>query len=142
MPKTSFLWTIINTNSLTVGGFVEEKFERFGVKASCWGGRMQDEVPETKFLISPGGIRVPLLFDEENSPLPKVKLPTPIISVGFPKTATTSMFSFFHCGGYASSHYRCSQKKGRFHCGDCIQNNIQMGRKPIFKNCKCCAELL
>eukprot|EP00588_Corethron_pennatum_P007045 CAMPEP_0194291950 /NCGR_PEP_ID=MMETSP0169-20130528/44547_1 /TAXON_ID=218684 /ORGANISM="Corethron pennatum, Strain L29A3" /LENGTH=569 /DNA_ID=CAMNT_0039039981 /DNA_START=154 /DNA_END=1860 /DNA_ORIENTATION=- len=127
--------TIINTDSPTIGEFVEENFERFGVKASCWGGRMQDEVPETKFSISSGGIHVPLLFDEENPPPPKLKLPTPVISVGFPKTATTSMFSFFHCGGYSSSHYRCSQEKGRFRCGDCIQNNIQMGRKPIFKNC-------
>ena len=134
--------TIINTDSPTIGNLVEEKFERFGVKANCWRRRIQDEVPETKFLIRSGGICVPLLFGEENPPPPKVKLPTPIISVGFPITATTSMFGFFHCGGYASSHYQYSQKKGRFHCGDCIQNNIQMGRKPIFKNCKCCAELL
>mmetsp|Transcript_6565 Transcript_6565/g.14172 ORF Transcript_6565/g.14172 Transcript_6565/m.14172 type:complete len:226 (-) Transcript_6565:34-711(-) len=72
------------------------------------------------------------------NPKPKLKLPLPVISVGFPKTATTSLFHYFHCGRIPTSHYRCATKSnakyGRFRCGDCIQHNIKEGN-PIFANC-------
>ena len=35
-------------------------------------------------------------------------LPTPIIVVGMPKSGTTSIFSYFKCGGQLSSHFACN----------------------------------
>ena len=35
-------------------------------------------------------------------------LPTPIIVVGMPKSGTTSIFSYFKCGGQLASHFACN----------------------------------
>jgi hypothetical protein len=35
-------------------------------------------------------------------------LPTPIVVVGMPKSGTTSIFSYFKCGGQLSSHFACN----------------------------------
>ena len=34
-------------------------------------------------------------------------LPTPVVVVGLPKSGTTSIFSYFKCGGQLSSHFAC-----------------------------------
>uniref|UniRef100_A0A7S1BXJ7 Sulfotransferase domain-containing protein n=1 Tax=Corethron hystrix TaxID=216773 RepID=A0A7S1BXJ7_9STRA len=90
--------------------------------------------PQSSFSISSGGIRSRVEVTDTLPPPSKLKLPTPVISMGFPKTGTTSLFAYFHCGRHASSHYRCSEGVGRFHCGNCIQWNIEHGN-PILHGC-------
>ena len=38
-----------------------------------------------------------------------LKLPTPIINVGFPKSGTSSIFEFFHCNGLRGQHWYCCE---------------------------------
>lgn len=40
-------------------------------------------------------------------PAAKLKLPTPIIVMGLPKSGTTSISAYFRCGRIASSHFSC-----------------------------------
>ena len=56
------------------------------------------------------------LFDEDEQrhddkvarhPVDKLKLPTPVIVMGMPKSGTTSINFFFKCGGMRSSHFAC-----------------------------------
>jgi hypothetical protein len=44
-----------------------------------------------------------------------LRLPKPIINVGFPKAGTSTIFSFFHCNGLSSQHWFC--------CDDTKQNH-------------------
>jgi len=133
---------ILNTDKHNIAKVMRK---RFGIKEKCWGSKIEDgkhvykNESQEKFSISSGGTRMSLPFDSSNPSPPVLKLPTPVISLGFPKTATTSIFHYFHCGKFPSSHYRCanklsSKKAGRFRCGDCVQNNIAIGN-PIFKSC-------
>ena len=39
----------------------------------------------------------------------KLLLPKPIIAVGFPKSGTSTIFSFFHCNGLKSQHWFCCE---------------------------------
>eukprot|EP00588_Corethron_pennatum_P009137 CAMPEP_0194270246 /NCGR_PEP_ID=MMETSP0169-20130528/4267_1 /TAXON_ID=218684 /ORGANISM="Corethron pennatum, Strain L29A3" /LENGTH=466 /DNA_ID=CAMNT_0039012219 /DNA_START=348 /DNA_END=1748 /DNA_ORIENTATION=- len=79
-----------------------------------------------------GGVRTAIAFDKNNPP--KLKLPTPVISVGMPKSGTTSLFNYFNCGGHATSHYLCSKGIRSFRCGECIQKNIRKGT-PLLRGC-------
>jgi len=45
-------------------------------------------------------------FDLE-LPRQSLKLPTPIITLGFPKAGTSTIFEYFHCGGRPTAHYAC-----------------------------------
>ena len=56
------------------------------------------------------------LFDEDERrhgdevarhPVDKLKLPTPVIVMGMPKSGTSSINFFFRCGGMRSSHFAC-----------------------------------
>jgi len=47
----------------------------------------------------PARVRYPLATD--------LKLPTPILVVGMPKVGTTSIASYFRCGGIRASHFSC-----------------------------------
>jgi len=111
----------------------------FGISRQFWGIDMhghlvkRNESYGRKFSISSGGIRAPPPLPVDGS-TPWMKLPSPVIAVGFPKTGTTSLFGYFHCGGIPSSHYRCSRFRGNFRCGDCVRHNIVMGR-PMFQSC-------
>eukprot|EP00588_Corethron_pennatum_P010696 CAMPEP_0194277344 /NCGR_PEP_ID=MMETSP0169-20130528/9702_1 /TAXON_ID=218684 /ORGANISM="Corethron pennatum, Strain L29A3" /LENGTH=555 /DNA_ID=CAMNT_0039021295 /DNA_START=290 /DNA_END=1957 /DNA_ORIENTATION=- len=133
---------ILNTDKHNIA---KDMRNRFGIKEKCWGSKIEvgknvyKNKPQEKFSISSGGTRMSLPFDSSNPSPPVLKLPTPVISLGFPKTGTTSIFHYFHCGKFPSSHYRCanklsSKKAGRFRCGDCVQNNIGNGN-PMFKSC-------
>ena len=51
---------------------------------------------------------VPVMYEDGPS---KLKLPTPIINVGFPKAGTSSIFSFFHCNGLRSQHWYCCEEQ-------------------------------
>jgi len=52
-----------------------------------------------KHIISP----VDVLFEEPET----LRLPKPIINVGFPKAGTSSIFSFFRCNGLKAQHWLC-----------------------------------
>jgi Sulfotransferase domain len=41
----------------------------------------------------------------------QLKLPKPIINVGFPKAGTSTIFSFLHCNGLAGQHWYCCDKQ-------------------------------
>ena len=50
-------------------------------------------------------------------------LPLPIINIGLPKSASTSVLDFFQCNGMKTSHYNCEAnctgtRKGHEFCGD------------------------
>eukprot|EP00581_Thalassiosira_minuscula_P020191 CAMPEP_0183720338 /NCGR_PEP_ID=MMETSP0737-20130205/12976_1 /TAXON_ID=385413 /ORGANISM="Thalassiosira miniscula, Strain CCMP1093" /LENGTH=306 /DNA_ID=CAMNT_0025950185 /DNA_START=271 /DNA_END=1191 /DNA_ORIENTATION=+ len=61
------------------------------------------------------------------------KLRPPFINLGFPKTGTTSLHSFFACAGYRSMHYRCGPSVA---CAECIRSSVEEGKgnKPL-ANC-------
>lgn len=40
-----------------------------------------------------------------------LKLPKPVINVGFPKAGTSSIFSFFHCNGLVGQHWFCCENQ-------------------------------
>ena len=50
-----------------------------------------------------------------------------VINLGMPKMGSSSIHSYFDCGGYKSVHWLCG---GRY-CGDCIQEAIQSGLPPF-----------
>lgn len=70
-----------------------------------------------------------------------LKLPTPIIVVGYPKSGTTSVWDFFSCSGLRTQHYCC--------CGDthdhppcssnsmahCILKNIAARKENVLEGC-------
>jgi hypothetical protein len=55
----------------------------------------------------------------------------PVIIVGLPKVATTSIFHFFQCSGYSASHWTCGENG---YCGTCIQKNKQ-NSEPLLSGC-------
>jgi len=75
-------------------------------------------------------------------------LPLPVINIGLPKSASTSVLDFFQCNGMKTSHYNCeanctgtrkghefcgdSEKAGK--CGECVYDNIHDGQPP-FEGC-------
>ena len=52
---------------------------------------------------------------------------TLVINLGMPKMGSSSIHSYFDCGGYKSVHWLCG---GRY-CGDCIEEAIQSGLPPF-----------
>ena len=50
-----------------------------------------------------------------------------VINLGMPKMGSSSLHSYFDCGGYKSVHWKCG---GRY-CGDCIEEAIQSGLPPF-----------
>ena len=60
----------------------------------------------------------------------KTKLPLPVISLNFPKSATLTMRQFFKCGGVTSIH--TSSQQGRL--GICMMENM-LADKPPIENC-------
>ena len=57
-------------------------------------------------------------------------LPRPYINLGFAKMGTSSIHSFFGCGGYRSLHYRCGKS---FSCAKCMQESADDGLPPLSK---------
>lgn len=55
-------------------------------------------------------------------------LPTPILSMGLPKTGTSAIHSFFERSGYRSSHYKCVNN---LLCGLCIRVAVEKGKPPL-----------
>jgi len=108
--------------------YVSEAIYSEDGKPRIWAGR------GNKFSIRDGYV-VPTDFSLSRAR--NMKLPTPVISVGFPKAGSTSVFSYFNCGGYASSHYTCKKMtptpERTDKCGPCIENNLAHGRPPWSK---------
>uniref|UniRef100_A0A7S1BAW9 Sulfotransferase domain-containing protein n=1 Tax=Corethron hystrix TaxID=216773 RepID=A0A7S1BAW9_9STRA len=122
---------VVNADLPDVGRKLENKFS---ISERFWGTNMYGEsvldAHVGAFSISSGGIRSPPMILDDLA-VSNRKIQGPIISVGFPKTGTTSLFGYFHCGGIPSSHYRCARKWGNFRCGDCVRHNIMMDRPPF-----------
>jgi hypothetical protein len=59
-----------------------------------------------------------------------------VINLGMPKMGSTSLYSYFKCGGYTSVHcVGCSGKDHYRFCSDCIEASIKDGLSPLSK-CK------
>ncbi|KAL3773296.1 hypothetical protein ACHAW5_000243 [Stephanodiscus triporus] len=58
-------------------------------------------------------------------------LPTPIISLNLPKTATTTMSVYFRCGGFNSAH---TYSSGSNRIGECMRDNL-LSDAPPFRGC-------
>ena len=56
------------------------------------------------------------------------KLQKPYINLGFPKMGTSSLHSFFQCGGLDSVHYRCSKLDS---CSRCVLESVTAGGLPF-----------
>lgn len=71
----------------------------------------------------------------------RLKLPTPVFVVGYPKTGTTSIHAMFSCAGFRSSHYCCCEsnithtdcKSGRTF-SECIRTN-KKAKRPVLEGC-------
>mmetsp|Transcript_6359 Transcript_6359/g.9048 ORF Transcript_6359/g.9048 Transcript_6359/m.9048 type:complete len:302 (+) Transcript_6359:99-1004(+) len=59
----------------------------------------------------------------------KSPLKLPIINLGMPKMGSTSLHSYFDCGGYKSVHWRCGER----YCSECIREAVQAGLPPFSK---------
>ncbi|KAL3808543.1 hypothetical protein ACHAXA_002710 [Cyclostephanos tholiformis] len=58
-------------------------------------------------------------------------LPTPIISLNLPKSATYSLYEYFHCGGLTSAH---AFSAGSIRIGECMRDNF-LSDAPPFRGC-------
>ena len=72
-----------------------------------------------------------------------MRLPTPVINVGFPKSGTSTIFSFFHCNGLSSQHWFCCDDTKQKHpawstkrklMSKCMIDNLINGTK-VFGGC-------
>lgn len=54
-----------------------------------------------------------------------------VFVVGFPKMGTSSLFSYFQCGGRNASHWRCGSRL----CAACLKENLAQDRY-LFANCE------
>jgi hypothetical protein len=69
------------------------------------------------------------------SPLDKLKVPLPIYIPSLPKSGTTSLHRYFICGQVWTAHtYVNTQDLKQMRVGECIQNNVLLGRAPL-DNC-------
>jgi Sulfotransferase domain len=70
-------------------------------------------------------------------PVPPLQLPLPVIVVGFPKSGTTSVWSFFRCAGIVAQHYCCcGDVSDRPPCythtfAECMLDNISHNRSSM-----------
>uniref|UniRef100_A0A7S4AVE0 Sulfotransferase domain-containing protein n=1 Tax=Pseudo-nitzschia australis TaxID=44445 RepID=A0A7S4AVE0_9STRA len=71
----------------------------------------------------------------------ELRLPKPIINVGFPKAGTSTIFSFFHCNGLKAQHWLCCEpqnhpiKTARNKLmSRCILENL-ITKSPILDDC-------
>jgi hypothetical protein len=71
----------------------------------------------------------------------ELRLPKPIINVGFPKAGTSTIFSFFHCNGLKAQHWLCcdpqnhpGRTKHNMLMSNCMLKNL-IAKTPIFDNC-------
>lgn len=69
--------------------------------------------------------------------LKELKVPAPIILLGFPKAGTTSIDHYFRCQGMHVSHEECYSnpyKQGKMqNCGQMMMKNLENG-EPMFQN--------
>lgn len=70
-----------------------------------------------------------------------LKLPLPIINVGFPKAGTSTIFKFFHCNGMLGQHWYCCERQNnsaetqhKILMSRCILENVVAGRL-LFEGC-------
>ncbi|KAL7536772.1 hypothetical protein ACHAWF_005551 [Thalassiosira exigua] len=55
-------------------------------------------------------------------------LSPPYVNLGFPKMGTTSLHSFFECGGLKSRHFRCRRDAK---CSTCTRESVAAGLPPL-----------
>jgi hypothetical protein len=76
-----------------------------------------------------------------NTSMSNLRLPLPIIVMGFPKAGTSSIFSFFHRQGLKAQHWYCCnpqpspQKGGPELMAGCMMKNIRHNQTNIFQGC-------
>lgn len=81
--------------------------------------------------------------DQEMPPHADVRVPLPVLVVGLPKAGTTSLASYFACGGLDTSHYKCvdlAEGDDSFAsdgstmeqtCGRCIRDALAANEPPL-----------
>ncbi|KAL7528788.1 hypothetical protein ACHAWF_004148 [Thalassiosira exigua] len=57
------------------------------------------------------------------------QLPGPYVNLGFPKMGTTSLHTYFQCGGRTSAHFWCTEEPKR--CAACIKGSVKRGLPPL-----------
>ena len=58
-----------------------------------------------------------------------------VVNLGMPKMGSTSLHSYFKCGGHTSVHWLCGG--GKTYCGDCIEKAIKSDLLPLpYSTCK------
>lgn len=64
-------------------------------------------------------------------PIP-LKIHTPVFVASLPKSATTSIWQYFNCGGHVASHQYVKTISGETkHAGKCVKENIDAGQPPF-----------
>lgn len=67
--------------------------------------------------------------------VPELQIPTPVFVLSLPKSGTTSLYSYFVCGGIWSAHtYGKSQEGKAVRLGKCMQRNF-VANRPLLRNC-------
>jgi Sulfotransferase domain len=111
---------------------------KFGLDSStsCWKDPVDDITPNHLH-----GIVKQTIEARSHDISPKLPLPLPIIVVGYPKSGTTSVSSFFRCAGIMAQHYCCcGDVSDRPPCytnatmAECISNNLN-NKRPILEGC-------
>lgn len=69
-----------------------------------------------------------------NSTSANVSLPTPIISLNLPKSATLTLWDYFQCGRYNGAHTHIPRTKPNLRIGDCMRENF-LSDSPPFQGC-------
>ena len=67
----------------------------------------------------------------------ELRLPKPIINVGFPKGGTSTIFSFFQCNGLKAQHWYCCGTQNHPRpklMSKCMLKNL-IAKAPIFEDC-------
>ena len=68
-------------------------------------------------------------------PVKELKIPAPVFVLSLPKSGTTSLYSYFNCGGISSSHTYVKNNQGKIiRLGQCMQKNF-LANRPILDNC-------
>lgn len=114
-------------NNIDLQGELYDKAQHLAFRQQFLEGEKEKEPPK---------------FVEPCFPHPEhLKLPKPIINVGFPKAGTSTIFNFFHCNGLKGQHWYCcedqtsaSKTANRTLMSRCILENIVKNRQ-IFQGC-------
>mmetsp|Transcript_6690 Transcript_6690/g.9795 ORF Transcript_6690/g.9795 Transcript_6690/m.9795 type:complete len:329 (-) Transcript_6690:261-1247(-) len=93
---------------------------------------------EQRFAYAPSSVPLSEFDRKRMNRLPPtypLRVPAPIFVASLPKSGTSSVWKYFLCGGHmAAHHYSRVDATLSIPIGECIENNVDVGRPP-FQNC-------